>query len=159
MDFKAHFLIAFFSSAILFGILNTYLIHADMLVYIFAVGMATVFGVVSDVDLTGTTPRGLLNIGVALFGILVGIYQNPFQLTFEWLKSVIIIALAVFGIYFVIMEFVIKKHRGITHTLIFGILAALLFYFVVGLNMWVSVAPIWGILVHILLDREKVKVA
>lgn len=158
MNFWAHFIIALVLSSLIFVGISYFITPLDIQTIASCILIAGIFGIVPDVDLLGSYPRGILTTIVLIIAVIIAAFSAPFSMTLEYAKSAVIFFLAILGVYFLILEFIIGKHRSHSHTLVFGVVIALIFYYAIGFPLFQSLAVLLGVGIHLILDKQ-VKVA
>jgi membrane-bound metal-dependent hydrolase YbcI (DUF457 family) len=148
MNFVPHITIA-----LLVGLALFWGLGAEGLALATLVLLTGLAGILPDADHQSSVPRGLLNKAVLLFALFIVFTHLGFEPTLEWGKNALILFLAIFGVYFIIVILFLSVHRGITHTIRFALFVALAF-FLIDFNYLHSLAGFVGVLVHLALDSQ-----
>ncbi len=112
---------------------------------------------IPDIDHEMGKARKIANKIIPLmvfFIILINTCGNDFLCisNFSHLKTLVIISLAVIGLYFILFTYLMPRHRGIIHSLSACIIFSVLTLFI--LNEKLAFAGFIGYLSHLIVDRE-----
>lgn len=153
MDWKLHFLIA----VVFVFVLANFIFKLTLLETIQLSLFAGVSALIPDLDHDMGKARQILNKLVPLILLFV-VYIHVCGSSavcfsdFAKLRSVVAISLALVGLYFVLFTYLKPKHRGITHSIAFALVYAVVVF--IGLNEQLAIAGLVGYLLHLLTDNE-----
>jgi inner membrane protein len=119
MNWRPHLIIGAFAGAIAALILQS---------SIFVIFLASLVGGLSalapDIDHDSSKIRKAADITVPVFGVFFSLsstcYADVACMITDW-KTIIISALAITGLYTIVITYLKPKHRGITHTILFAL--------------------------------------
>lgn len=139
----------------LFGLILALFLQLQIVEGLLITGMAAVSALAPDIDHDSSKIRRISNITVpiAAFGLsFASTCAEGVMCTLEDLRSVVILGLAITGLYMIIITFFKPKHRGITHTIFAAFIFAIFIYIFSDLNF--ALAGFAGYSSHLLADRH-----
>jgi len=126
MNWRPHFIIGAFSAAVLALILQN-----DIFVIFLAAVIGGISALAPDIDHDSSKIRKTADLTVPVFGIFFALSSTCYadaDCIITNFRTIIISALAITGLYTIIITYLKPRHRGIVHTLLFaGIFFFLLF--------------------------------
>lgn len=126
MNWRPHFAIGALTAAVLALIL-----HNDIFVIFLASVVGGLSALAPDIDHDSSKIRKAADITVPIFGIFFALSATCYAdatCVIDNFRTIIISALAITGLYTIVITYMKPKHRGITHTIVFaGIFFVLLF--------------------------------
>jgi len=150
MNWRPHFVIGALAAALLALVLQS---------DIFVIFLASIVGGLSalapDIDHDSSKIRQAADITVPVFGVFFALSSTcyaDFQcIASDW-RTIIISALAITGLYTIVITYLKPRHRGITHTLVFAAVYFALLYAVANLSF--ALFGLAGYVSHLLADRH-----
>ncbi|MBD3390268.1 hypothetical protein GF415_04955 [Candidatus Micrarchaeota archaeon] len=139
----------------LFGIIIALLLQTPAVDSAILVAFASVSALAPDIDHDSSKIRRISNITVpiAAFGFsFASTCTESVMCTLEDLRSVIILGLAITGLYMIVLTFFKPRHRGITHTIFAALIFAAFIYIFSDLNF--AFAGFAGYTSHLLADKH-----
>ena len=139
----------------LFGIILALLLQIPIFDSAILVAFASVSALAPDIDHDSSKIRRISNITVpiAAFGFsFASTCTESVMCTLEDLRSVVILGLAITGLYMIIITFFKPRHRGITHTIFAALIFAVFIYIFSDLNF--ALAGFAGYSSHLLADKH-----
>ncbi len=141
MNWRSHVFVG-----LVFGLVLFYLMNLPIEKIILLSVFSALSALVPDLDHKMSKGKSLLDLIVIAFAFLFAFSVE------KSLEQRIIVALALIGSYFVLFTILKPKHRGITHTLLFGLGYGILIYFLFDLNY--ALAGFVGYFSHLLADQH-----
>lgn len=152
MDWRSHALLAFTLALIVFGF-----VWPQPLLSMF--GLAFLSGVsalLPDLDHEMSKGRKVLNHLVPFVALIVVSTHTcdslACLLSLEKLGFILLLSLALIGIYTIFFTYLKPKHRGITHSLLFSFLYGAVLYLIAGVAL--ALAGFIGYASHLLSDKR-----
>ncbi len=150
MNWRPHFIIGAFAGAIVALILQ---------LNIFVIFLAAIIGGISalapDIDHDSSKIRKAADITVPIFGVFFSLssicYADVGCIIANW-RTIIISALAITGLYTIVITYLKPKHRGITHTLLFALVYFGLLYTVSNFSF--ALFGLAGYVSHLVADQH-----
>ncbi len=150
MNWKFHFLIGAFVAA---------LIALAFHFSIFTIFLAAVVGGVSalapDIDHDSSKIRSIANYTVPIFSIFFVLssscYIDIACIAANW-RNIFVSALAITGLYTIVMTYLKPSHRGVTHSILFAFIYFAILYAVSTLSF--ALFGLAGYLSHLVADGE-----
>ncbi len=150
MNWRPHFAIGAFAAALLALILES---------NIFVIFLASIVGGLSalapDIDHDSSKIRKAADITVPIFGVFFSLsstcYADTACIIADW-RTIIISALAITGLYTIVITYFKPSHRGITHTLVFAAVYFTLLYTVSNFSF--ALFGLAGYVSHLLADQH-----
>ena len=143
MDWRSHAIIGALFAAIVF-----YLLNAGSVSIILLAIFAGFSALLPDIDHDSSKIRKITDSAFILFSFVYSFFSCPSCDILSLLKS----ALILIGLYFLIISLFKPKHRGITHSLLFVLIYALVLYLFFGINL--AIAGFIGYLSHLVADNH-----
>ena len=136
------------------GIILALLLSLPALEAALVIAMASVSALVPDIDHDSSKIRKIANVAVpvAAFGFSFAATCSGVMCNLEDLRSVVILGLAITGLYMIVITFCKPKHRGITHTIFSALVFALFIYIFSDLNF--ALAGFAGYSSHLVADKH-----
>ena len=142
MNWRAHLVIGLILCAILFYLLGTGIF--DLLIFSLFGGLCAL---APDLDHDMSKGRKIMDAVAILLSLILAYFASG-----GTILSMLIIFLALVGLYFVLFKLFKPKHRGITHTLVACFGFSVLIFFLAG-KMF-AIAGFIGYLSHLIADRQ-----
>jgi membrane-bound metal-dependent hydrolase YbcI (DUF457 family) len=139
----------------LFGLILALLLQLPMIEGGLVAGMAAVSALAPDIDHDSSKIRKISNITVPIAAVgfsFASTCAEGVVCTLEDMRSVIILGLAITGLYMIIITFFKPRHRGITHTIFSALVFAVFIYLFSDLNF--ALAGFAGYTSHLIADRH-----
>ena len=139
----------------LFGLILALFLQLPILEGGLVAGMAAVSALAPDIDHDSSKIRKIANVTVPIAAVgfaFVSTCAEGAMCTLEDMRSVIILGLAITGLYMIVITFFKPKHRGITHTIFSALIFALFIYIFSDLNF--ALAGFAGYTSHLLADKH-----
>ncbi|MCP4646473.1 MAG: hypothetical protein GY852_01900 [bacterium] len=139
----------------LFGLILALFLQLPILEGGLVAGMAAISALAPDIDHDSSKIRKISNITVpiAAFGFsFAATCSEGLMCTLDDMRSVIILGLAITGLYMIVITFFKPKHRGITHTIFSALVFAVFIYIFSDLNF--ALAGFAGYTSHLLADKH-----
>ena len=150
MNWRPHFTIGAFAGAILALILQY-----DIFVIFLAGIIGGISALAPDIDHDSSKIRKTADITVPIFGVFFALsascYADITCIIGDW-KSIVISALAITGLYTIVITYLKPKHRGITHTVLFALIYFCLLYTVANFSF--ALFGFAGYASHLLADKH-----
>ncbi len=150
MNWRPHFTIGAFAAAIVALILQQ-----DIFVIFLAGIIGGISALAPDIDHDSSKIRKAADITVPIFGVFFALssscYADSSCILDNW-RSIIISALAITGLYTIIITYLKPKHRGITHTAAFALLFFMLLFTVSNFNF--AMFGLAGYASHLAADKH-----
>ncbi len=150
MNWRPHFTIGAFAAAIVALILQQ-----DIFVIFLAGIIGGISALAPDIDHDSSKIRKAADITVPIFGVFFALsyscYADSSCILDNW-RSIIISALAITGLYTIIITYLKPKHRGITHTAAFALLFFMLLFTVSNFNF--AMFGVAGYASHLAADKH-----
>ncbi|MEM3422214.1 MAG: metal-dependent hydrolase [Candidatus Bilamarchaeaceae archaeon] len=151
MNWPQHLLIGFLTGVILSLFFTFDFFYSALLVVVCALS-----ALVPDIDHKDSKIRQLSNFTALLLSFLLPLIINIHEIDDVFiivvLQKILFQALAMFGAYSIVMLFLIPRHRGFVHSIVFSIIYA--FILLVFFNFYFAVFGTAGFLSHLLADKE-----
>lgn len=144
MDWKSHAIIGTILAAIVF-----YLLNVSLLSLVFLAIFSGFSALLPDIDHKMGKARSLADKAFVVFALIYSFISCGISCDLVYFIKT---ALLLIGIYFLIITFLMPRHRGITHSLLFAFLYALVLYFLINFNL--ALAGFVGYASHLLADKE-----
>jgi len=139
----------------LVGVILALFLGLPMLEAALVIAMASISALAPDIDHDSSKIRKIANVAVPIAAIgfaFVATCAEGAMCTLEDMRSVVILGLAITGLYMIVITFFKPKHRGITHTIFSAIIFALFIYIFSDLNF--ALAGFAGYLSHLAADKH-----
>lgn len=153
MRYKSHAIIAFFSAIAIFYF---FFVISDLVLLILLGAFALVAGLIPDIDYGESKGRKALDAVmiacVSLFAYSSTCNGSICILGESQIISMLILALAILGLYFIFLKFGMPRHRGFTHTVVACTVFSVLVYFFI--NFEFALAGFIGYFSHLVADRQ-----
>lgn len=150
MNWRPHFTIGAFAAAIVALILQQ-----DIFVIFLAGIIGGISALAPDIDHDSSKIRKAADITVPIFGVFFALssscYADSACILDNW-RNIIISALAITGLYTIIITYLKPKHRGITHTAAFALLFFMLLFTVSNFNF--ALFGLAGYASHLVADKH-----
>ena len=150
MNWPEHALIGGLVGVILALFLGLPIIEAALVI-----AMASISALAPDIDHDSSKIRKIANITVPIAAMgfaFVATCAEGAMCTLEDMRSVIILGLAITGLYMIVITFFKPKHRGITHTIFAAFIFAIFIYIFSDLNF--ALAGFAGYSSHLVADKH-----
>jgi len=150
MNWPEHILIG-----ALFGVILALLLDLPIIESALIIVMASISALVPDIDHDSSKIRKIANVSVPIAAVgfaFVSTCTEGAMCTLEDMRSVIILGLAITGLYMIVITFFKPKHRGITHTIFSALIFALFIYIFSDLNF--ALAGFAGYSSHLIADKH-----
>lgn len=153
MRYQSHAIIAFISAiAIFFFFLGV----SDPIRLVLLGSFALVAGLVPDIDHGESRGRKALDVimitGVAFFSYSSSCGGSICIPGINQITNMIILALAILGLYFVFLKFGMPRHRGFTHTIVSCLVFSVLVF--VFISREFALAGFIGYFSHLVADKQ-----
>ncbi|MBD3397698.1 hypothetical protein GF412_01040 [Candidatus Micrarchaeota archaeon] len=139
----------------LFGLVLALFLQLPLIEGGLVAAMAAVSALAPDIDHDSSKIRKISNITVPIAAFGFSFASNcteSVMCTLEDLRYVIILGLAITGLYMIIITFFKPRHRGITHTVFAALIFAVFIYVFSDLNF--ALAGFAGYSSHLLADKH-----
>ncbi len=139
----------------LFGLILALFLQLPIIEGGLVAGMAAISALAPDIDHDSSKIRKISNITVpiAAFGFsFAATCSEGVMCTLDDMRSIIILGLAITGLYMIVITFFKPKHRGITHTIFSALVFAIFIYIFSDLNF--AFAGFAGYASHLLADKH-----
>ncbi len=139
----------------LFGIILAFLLGLPILEAALIIAMASISALAPDIDHDSSKIRKIANITVPIAALgfsFAATCSEGFMCTLDDLRSVVVLGLAITGLYMIIITFCKPKHRGITHTIFAALIFAVFIYIFSDLNF--ALAGFAGYSSHLIADKH-----
>jgi inner membrane protein len=139
----------------LFGIAAALILNAGMIDAFFLVGVASLSSLVPDIDHDSSKIRKAADIAVPIGAFAFSIAStcsNDLFCILPHFNEILILGLAITGLYMIVLTFLRPKHRGITHTLFSAAVFGLILYFFSGFPF--ALAGFAGYASHLFADKH-----
>lgn len=150
MNWRPHFTIGAFAGAIVALILEF-----DIFVIFLAGIIGGLSALAPDIDHDSSKIRKAADITVPIFGFFFSLssscYANVDCIMGSW-RTIVISALAITGLYTIVITYLKPKHRGITHTILFALVFFALLYTVS--NFAFALFGLAGYVSHLVADKH-----
>ena len=153
MNWKEHLVIGMLFTALFFLFIDRSPSTFQLVLLLFCGGMSAL---VPDLDHKESMGKSVLDVGFVVAAAFFS-YSSRCTTDFcvpgiEILGIMVMSFLAMLGAYFLFFRFLKPRHRGITHTLLFTVVYALLFFLLFGKNF--AIAAFLGYFSHLIADQE-----
>ena len=126
MNWRPHFTIGAFA-----GALMALILQFDIFVIFLAAVIGGISALAPDIDHDSSKIRKAADITVPIFGFFFSLssscYADTVCIMGNW-RSIVISALAITGLYTIVITYLKPKHRGMTHTILFALIYFFLLY-------------------------------
>jgi inner membrane protein len=119
----------------LFGLIVAFALGSGTIQAIIIIGVASLSSLVPDIDHDSSKVRKAADVAVPIGAFAFSIAStcaNDFFCIFPNLMEILILGLAITGLYMIVLTFLRPKHRGITHTLFSAAIFGLILYLFSG---------------------------
>ena len=150
MNWPQHILIG-----ALFGVVAALFLQLPLLESVLVVGMAALSSLAPDIDHDSSKIRRLSDVAVPIAALgfsFASTCSDGSACTADDLRHVVILGLAITGLYMVVITFFKPSHRGITHTLFSAIIFAMFIYVFSDMNF--AIAGFLGYASHLAADKH-----
>lgn len=150
MNWRPHFTIGALAGAVMALVLQQ-----EMFVIFLAGIIGGLSALAPDIDHDSSKIRKAADITVPIFGVFFSLssscYADAECIFINW-REIIISALAITGLYTIVITYLKPRHRGATHTLAFALLFFMLLYTVANFNF--ALFGFAGYVSHLLADQH-----
>jgi inner membrane protein len=149
MKWFAHFVIG---AAI--GTVIAYFLGFSGITLVAGAAVAGLSALVPDIDHESSKARKIADFSAPVFALLFAVSSECANLSCSadiW-KVVVIIALALVGVYTIIMTYFKPKHRGMVHSISFAVFYGLLLFLLSDLSF--ALIGLAGFVSHLVADNE-----
>ncbi|NYZ76911.1 metal-dependent hydrolase [Candidatus Micrarchaeota archaeon] len=119
MNWRPHFTIGAFAGAIV-----ALALHCEIFIIFLAAIIGGISALAPDIDHDSSKIRKAADLTVPIFGIFFALssscYTDVLCITDNW-KGIIVSALAITGLYTIVITYLKPSHRGIIHSLLFAL--------------------------------------
>ncbi len=150
MNWRPHFTIGAFAGAI-----AALILQSDIFVIFLAGIIGGISALAPDIDHDSSKIRKAADITVPIFGVFFSLsstcYADVACIVSDW-RTIIISALAITGLYTIVITYLKPRHRGITHTVLFALVYFGLLYTVSNFSF--ALFGLAGYASHLLADQH-----
>ena len=148
MNWKAHFIIGALAAIALLYLLGT----TGIITLVFVAAFGAFSALVPDLDLETSKGRKLLDASFIPFAMIISYISECGTGICIPTIDMILMFLVLVGLYFIVFTFLKPKHRGLTHTVLVGLLYAIGMNILVGQTF--ALAAFAGYVSHLLADGK-----
>ncbi|MFH1221738.1 MAG: metal-dependent hydrolase [Candidatus Micrarchaeota archaeon] len=149
MNWSAHLLIG-----VAVGCLLAFLLGLGWQAALIPIALAAFSALVPDIDHGESKIRQFSDLAAIAFAVFFAVAAKcpAFACTLSSWQDTAVYALAIFGAYAIVMTYVMPRHRGIIHSILFAVIYAVLLLLLSNLQF--ALFGLAGYLSHLLADRE-----
>jgi len=139
----------------LFGVILAFVLGLPIIEGALVVLMSSICALAPDIDHDSSKIRKIANVTVPIAALgfsFAATCTAGYMCNLEDLRAVVLLGLAITGVYMIVITFCKPKHRGITHTIFSALIFGLIIYVFSDLNF--ALAGFTGYASHLVADKH-----